>query len=309
MQRTLALFDLGAWDSRPYLQFLLSVAQTQLEFVVTSALLSSLGQGAPPPIIGSHIRKGKNLARSLANYAQTFPEHPCQVFISRSQGRITDTAHAKLRHDIPEAANIVAGLNLSVFIHAPYIINLCANACDETPQGTVYWQQDLINSQLTYGVQLGAKGVVVHTGARTHRPVIVAKITMYSMVKAALAFATPECPLLLETPCGEGTEICWRIEDLGNFFLMFSEAERTKLGLCVDTCHVFAAGYDPVDYLKHWDEHVPVKIHLVHYNDSLHPHGSHKDKHMPAGTGYIGTARMQAVAEWCQERNIAMVTE
>src|SRR5690606_33185561 len=99
-------------------------------------------------------------------------------------------------------------------------------------------------------------------------------------------------------------------QDLGAFFYRFTSTERKKLGLCVDTCHVFASGVDPLTYLKHWETYVKdIPIRLIHFNDSATVQGSHKDRHATPGTGYIGMAKLDAIAKWCYDRNIPMVRE
>lgn len=195
---------------------------------------------------------------------------------------------------------------MQYFTHAAYAINLCANECDTTGD---FWQQRILNEDLNYTVAMGGRGVVVHTGARKHLSEPDALNIMEHMVRTALPHATEQCPLLLETPCGEGTEIVTKIEELGNFFFRFTPDERTKLGLCVDSAHVHAAGYNPLLYLEHWEMYCQTPIKLVHYNDAAVECGSCVDRHAPPGKGYIGMEKMQAIAEWCHKRDIPMVRE
>jgi len=115
--------------------------------------------------------------------------------------------------------------------------------------------------------------------------------------------------LLLETSAGEGTDICTEIQDLGEFFYRFTPEERNHLGVCVDTCHVFSAGYDPLQYLIHWETHCPVRIGLIHFNDSKGIRGCCRDRHERPGFGHIGLRRLCDVARWANQRNIPMVRE
>jgi deoxyribonuclease-4 len=91
--------------------------------------------------------------------------------------------------------------------------------------------------------------------------------------------------------------------------MRFTEEERTKLGLTVDSCHIWSAGYDPLTYMKQWVEKYPIPIRLVHFNDSKGPCGDHKDRHQIPGMGFLGMKKMIAIAEWCEENNIPMVVE
>ena len=306
MQREIAICDLTGWDSSKYLQ-LLQQRTSELTSPVTieQALKAALRQ-VNRASWGSHIHKGKDLAVSLSTWSHNRPGLPCQVFITnpRSGKRAASTEAS-----IPRVRAAVDESGLTFYTHAPYVINLCANQCDNKDGVLVYWQQEILNEDLRITAAMGGKGVVVHTGAATRCDSQTGRNIMYSMVHTALQFATPECKLLLETPCGEGTEICTRIEELGEFFHLFTAEEREKMGLCVDTCHVFAAGYDPLQYLQHWKQYVQAPICLVHFNDSKQPKGSKVDKHAPPGKGHICMERMLDVSAWCQEHNIPMVTE
>lgn len=218
----------------------------------------------------------------------------------------TGRRDAETVKQVAEAAKVIMENGLNYFTHAPYVINMCANECDANRR---YWQQEILNEELVYTAAMGGKGVVVHTGARKQRTEEEGLAIMEHMVRSALPYATETCPLLLETPCREGTEVCGQIQDLGNFFYRFTEEERKKLGLCADSCHIFAANYDPLQYMQHWEQHCPVPIKLVHFNDSAAECGSCKDRHAPPGHGHIGMKRMNEIAQWCHERNIPMVRE
>lgn len=217
----------------------------------------------------------------------------------------TGKCNPKTAYQLESARAMISHYNLVYYTHAAYVINLCANQCDNGD----YWQQKYLNEDLAFTSSIGGRGVVVHTGARKHRTEEEALLIMENMVRDALPYATESCPLLLETPCGEGTEVCSKIEDLGNFFLRFSEEELKKLGLCADTCHIFSSGYDPMTYLEHWEKYSPTPIKLVHFNDSKGTCGSCIDRHAAAGTGHIGMEKMVAIERWCTERSIPMVYE
>jgi deoxyribonuclease IV len=99
--------------------------------------------------------------------------------------------------------------------------------------------------------------------------------------------------LLLEATAGQGSTIGWRFEHLG--YIVDRLHQKIRIGVCLDTCHIFAAGYD-IRTKKGWDETleqfdktVGLKhLHAFHVNDSLKPFGSRKDRHAPLGKGEIG---------------------
>jgi deoxyribonuclease-4 len=160
---------------------------------------------------------------------------------------------------------------------------------------------------------IGGRGVVVHTGTYTHCPdADVAANKMEYALRHAIQFATEECPILLETPAGEGKDIVWNIRELATFWLRFNENERKRLRICVDTCHVFAANHDPQEYLQMWtDAYGAASIGLVHFNDSRGCRGCRRDQHSyyMRDEGHIGLEKMLKVAELCANLNIPMVHE
>lgn len=317
MQREVLIYHLGNWNPSQYLQLLTSEAD---KLANTNIVIDELDENTKQRIIamimkqantwekfliGGHIAKKKNIADTLRWFTTVSrPGTPCQMFLRNPR---TGKMSAKTPNQIVAAAQIIRETGLAYFTHAPYVINMCANVCDEKGD---YWQQRMLNEDLQYTVAMGGKGVVVHTGARKLLPEAEALQIMEHMVRSALPYATESCPLLLETPCGEGTEICTTIEGLGNFFYRFTVEERKKLGLCVDSCHIFAAQYKrPLEYLQHWEKYAPVPIKLVHFNDSEGDAGCCADHHAVPGAGKIGLEKLQEVAEWCHERKIPMVRE
>jgi deoxyribonuclease-4 len=138
--------------------------------------------------------------------------------------------------------------------------------------------------------------------------------TMRANIAKALEHASPSCPLLLETPAGQGTELLTGREEFLDFIESFKD-ERIRA--CIDTCHVFACknptdpdgnGHDPLEYIKEGVKRSNL-VKLVHFNDSLEACGSCKDRHAFVGTGHIGFETMQAIAEFCMDKTIPMVIE
>jgi len=307
MQREIVVIGLSNWDSRPFLELL---SETAINKNPANNYIMMNVDGKVVYVnpllmynIGSHISKGKSIITTLTDYVKNHPGAPCQMFLRSNRGGKCST---KTNDELIEASQIILNSGLKYFTHAPYVINLCTNQYDEEDG---YWAQKLLNEDLIMTSTLGGRGVVVHTGARGELPLDKALDTMEYMVRESLQYATEKCPLLLETSASEGTDICTRLEELGDFFMRFSEEERTKLGICIDSCHVFVSGYDPLTYMKQWVEQYPIPIKLVHFNDSKGPCGCHADRHAAIGQGKIGFKKMVAIAEWCAERNIPMVIE
>lgn len=307
MQREIVIIGLSQWDSRPFLELLseTAIARTPKNNYIKMNIDNQIVYVNPLRMynIGSHISKGKNIITTLSDYVKNHPGAPCQMFLRNNR---TGKCSAKTSDEIVEASQLILNSNLLYFTHAAYIINLCTNQYAEADG---HWAQKILNEDLIMTSALGGRGVIVHTGARKELPLDDAMNTMEHMVREALQYATEKCPLLLETPVGEGSEVCSRLEELGDFFMRFTEEERTKLGICCDSCHIFSAGYDPLTYMKRWTESYPIPIKLVHFNDSKGACGCHTDRHQQPGKGLIGLEKMVAIAKWCEENNIPMVVE
>ena len=132
---------------------------------------------------------------------------------------------------------------------------------------------------------------------------------MFINIRSLIPYISKECPLLIETPAGQGTEVLTTFDYFVSFYSDFKEEEREYIKVCIDTCHVFASGFDPLKYLKDFYELYPDSLVLVHYNDSKTKIGSKKDRHEKPGEGFIGVEKMKDIELWCIEKNIPMVIE
>ena len=100
-------------------------------------------------------------------------------------------------------------------------------------------------------------------------------------------------PILLETPAGQGGEMCWNLDEFVEFIEKFSKLYFYKqLCICLDTCHIFQAGYDfnniqVINSVHQILNPIKDKISLIHLNDSFHPVGYHIDRHEQIGQGQI----------------------
>jgi deoxyribonuclease IV len=238
-------------------------------------------------ILGSHMSKESAFDPSFRQITT-----PIQIFLTNPQAK----------GFIPSSDIVQIIQNMSpdtkLFVHAPYIINLCA---DDT------WPVERLRHELLACQQLGGKGVVVHVGKYKDQNIETALDNMEGSVRNTLEVATDQCPLLIETPAGEGTELCSGLTQFQKFYNRFRGATNFKI--CVDTCHIFAAGYDPEYYINSWITKYPNAVALVHFNDSANPRGSRVDRHHPPGLGYIGYKRLWKVHELCRQHNIPMVRE
>jgi deoxyribonuclease-4 len=221
--------------------------------------------------IGSHMKKEKSLVDTVSSLPI---DRPSQIFLGGPQSTHMNIADKEL----DETASVVMARGLQVFVHSQYIINLSAVNNKETNS----WNTDLLRKNLRYSAKAGFKGVVVHVGKSTTQNIAIALETMRESINTSLLDATDACPLLLETPAGQGSEL---LTDKKHFIDFVKSFRDKRLGVCIDTCHVFACGHDPIEYIKMFDNDL---VKLVHFNDSKESCGSCKDRHAFIGTGHIG---------------------
>lgn len=243
--------------------------------------------------IGFHVAKEKRLSTTLQR--QPYPERPCQIFFTKS------TKFSVSDEDMAESLQYVEANHMRVFVHAPYLLNLCAE-----PDADEYMVRCL-QKHLACAHGIGAKGVVVHVGKACDRGTSLAIENMRTNLSKAIESAHPDCPLLLETPAGQGTEVLTNPEEFIRFVASFADP---RLGMCLDTCHTHAAGTAPLAYLTQVLESSDRDIlKLVHFNDSKADFGTRKDRHAMLGGGTIGKEALVACATLVHSHGVAMLFE
>ncbi|HEX5436823.1 MAG TPA: deoxyribonuclease IV [Gemmatimonadaceae bacterium] len=133
-------------------------------------------------------------------------------------------------------------------------------------------------------------------------------------IAAALERAPGRTMLLMETTAGSGTVIGSSFEELAALIGAVPAPLRTRVGVCLDTAHVFAAGYDIVgDYEGVWARFADAigmdRLHVMHLNDSKVPFGSRKDRHELIGEGAIGEEAFRRIMTDARLANVAKVIE
>jgi deoxyribonuclease-4 len=246
-------------------------------------------------LIGSHIQKLPTLKATFESAPNT--QAPWQIFLGSTQSSKLNIKDA----DIVAGAAVLAETKTRFFVHSPYIINLC-----HAPTADDNWHQELLKKNLRYAAAAGCKGVVVHVGKATTIPLTQALANMRTNILACLEAATPACPLLLETPAGQGTEVLTDADEFITFVQSFADP---RFRICLDTCHTFVCGQDPLSYIKKVQAADPTLLTLIHYNDSAVPCGCRKDRHAFMGTGHIGMEKMEEIARHCHAAALPMVIE
>jgi deoxyribonuclease-4 len=224
--------------------------------------------------------------RSIA-YAELTQAEAIQVFTSNPRGWAMPETNHEADAIFREKAEV---LDIETYVHAPFLINL-GSPTEET------YKNSLASTaySLKRGQEIGALGVVVHTGSAVKEDnVDNAWKQIKKGVMPILEALDDDAPyLLLEPTAGQGQSLVKRLEDLENYLKALEY--HPKVGICLDTCHVFAAGHDIAKkggMKETLDLLVQVagieRIQLIHANDSMDVCGALKDRHQNIGKGFIG---------------------
>jgi len=238
--------------------------------------------------VGGHVPVAGGLAKTGLPYAREMGDEVVQVFVANPRGWAT-LPGSPAQDEAFRAACAQEGI--PAYVHAPYLINFGSHTA-----ATVDRSVASLRHSLRRGREIGALGVVVHTGSATGgRPRETAMAQVRERMRPLLDELThPDDPwLLLEPTAGQGASLCALAEDLGPYFEALDR--HPKVGICLDTCHAFAAGHDmaaPGGMKALLDELVEVagegRLKLIHANDSKDVVGAHKDRHENIGAGHIG---------------------
>ncbi|MFC7309116.1 deoxyribonuclease IV [Streptomyces monticola] len=240
--------------------------------------------------VGGHVPVAGGLASVGLSYAREMGAETVQVFVANPRGWATPVGNPKQDEAFRAAC---ADEGIPAYIHAPYLINFGSHT-----EATVEKSVVSLRHSLRRGREIGALGVVVHTGSATggrDRSVALKQVREYMLPLLEELTHEDDPYLLLESTAGQGSSLCSRTWDFGPYFEALDA--HPKLGVCLDTCHIFAAGHDlggPGGMKQTLDLLVDTvgegRLKLIHANDSKDVVGAHKDRHANIGAGHIGEA-------------------
>lgn len=253
-----------------------------------------------------HVRgfeRGKPVAaaRALERGAETI-----QIFASNPRAwhltPISDEADREFARQMKESDV------RPLFLHAPYLVNLVSSSAQFRRRsfGSLQWTFDR-------GLSLQAAGVVVHAGSGGDRKRPAMLRGMALAIKRLLG-ETSGPRLVLELTAGGRGAVASYFKQAGEVF--DACGGHPRLAICIDTCHLHAAGYDltsaegvdaTIDELR---ETVGVdRLALIHPNDSRDARGSHRDRHWHVGKGRIGIDGFRALVSTPELKDVPMICE
>lgn len=261
--------------------------------------------------IGGHVSAAVSLERAFEK-AQEIGAECMQFFISPPQQWF------QTKHDAEEIERFrqkgqQSGIGPN-FIHGTYLINL-GTANPEHLQKSIDW--------LTYAMgmaaKLGVDGVIFHTGSHKGSGFDQILPQLTTSLKSILEKSPnhpnlPNTPnLILETSAGAGGSIGRNFQELGE---ILKGVGKKRLKICLDTQHIFAAGYDLrtsltiKDVIEEFDQEIGLQnLAAIHCNDSKTDYGSYKDRHENIGEGLIGEGGIATLLNHPKLKNVPFILE
>lgn len=253
--------------------------------------------------IGCHLStsKGfKNMAKEIINLGgNTF-----QFFTRNPRG---SKAKAIDEKDIAEFLELAKENSFAkILAHAPYTLNACSG-----DENTRSFAIEIMKDDLARMEYLPNNYYNFHPGSHVKQGTEIGIKYISDMLNDILK---PEqtTTVLLETMSGKGTEVGRTFEELKE--ILDNVKLSDKMGICLDTCHVYDAGYDIVNdldgVLEKFDKIIGLdKLCAIHLNDSMNPFESHKDRHQKIGEGFIGLEAITKIINHPKLRDLPFFLE
>ncbi|MBN6057832.1 deoxyribonuclease IV [Nonomuraea sp. RK-328] len=239
-------------------------------------------------LIGGHVSVTGGLAKGGLAYMADIGAEMIQVFVTNPRGWA-------LAEGRPDQDAKLAESGVDTFVHVPYLVNF-GSPNPETLANSIA----VLRHTLRRGAAIGAKGVVVHTGSAVSQPRDDAMRQLHEYLLPLLDEIPDGGPdVLLEPMAGQGAMLCATVQDIEPYLAALDWHPRA--GICLDTCHAFAAGHDLTSeegLRETFDELHKLaegRLRLIHANDSKDACGAKKDRHENIGAGLIGSAPFAAL--------------
>jgi deoxyribonuclease-4 len=235
-------------------------------------------------LLGAHVSIAGGIHKSPKR-AKDFSCNTFQIFTkNQRQWNVPDLSFQEITLFKKEAKE--HGFNV-IFSHATYLINIAS-------PNKKQWKKSVNHMiiELHRSYQLGLKYYIIHPGFYCQANLKEGMKNITNAISLALKNSS-KVMILLETTAGQGSSIGYKFWQIANLILQSAFPER--IGVCVDTCHIFAAGYDIRtkqgydETMYEFDRLIGInKLKVLHFNDSIGKLGSRVDRHQHIGRGEIG---------------------
>jgi deoxyribonuclease-4 len=260
--------------------------------------------------LGRHVNTSKGFASGI-DLAKSQGANVVQIFIANNK-----TYNPK-RKTVDELKNMKLKLqkeNIKLVIHSNYLLNFCQPEDSDIHKKSIKNLTDDLNDCYV----IGGIGCVVHMGKNTKALNQTDDVAIDNYVNGIKSVLSSVChgTIIFETSANQGSEICYKLEDLGKLYNKFTTKEKKRITFCLDTCHMFAAGYDFCDkdkikdIIKLIDNNLGWNnIACIHLNDSKKECGCKLDRHADLGKGCIDMICLKDFLIECNKHKIPMILE
>ncbi|MGG7163484.1 deoxyribonuclease IV [Clostridium ihumii] len=253
--------------------------------------------------IGCHLSTSKGF-KNMGKEAVQIGANTFQFFTRNPRGGKAKDIDEK---DVKEFLEIAKENNFGVILaHAPYTLNACSKEEDTRKFAMEMMADDLVRMEYVPNNLYN-----FHPGSHVKQGVEVGIQYIVDMLNSVLK-EEQTTTVLLETMAGKGTEIGRSFEEIQE---IISKVElKDHMGVCLDTCHVYDAGYDIVNnldgVLEEFDRIIGLdKLKAIHLNDSKNPFESHKDRHEKIGEGSLGIEAIKNIINHPKLRHLPFFLE
>jgi deoxyribonuclease-4 len=256
-------------------------------------------------IFGAHVSAAGGVMNALPK-AKDLGITAIQIFASPPQGWNPPKTSAEEGKSFGEACRN-EGIT-HIFFHSIYLINLAS----DNPE-SVKKSKDSLIAALNLNAAMGGNGVVFHVGSSKASTFEDVKESVIANINEIIEKSDPQSILIIETNAGQGNNIGDTFEEVAA--LVEGVKQKDRIGVCVDTAHTFASGYDlvnkgPKAIFEEFDRIIGLKyLKAIHCNDSKTEFNSRVDRHENIGLGKIGEEPFQKLLHLPELRDIPFILE
>lgn len=210
--------------------------------------------------------------------------------------KLTDAQVKEIRAKLAE-------YKMDLFIHSPYVINMAHPLVENGPSFRS------IVAEMEFLSKIADTGCVVHVGKTVGKYTQKEALENQAKFITEVVRVTPKnVSFILETAAGQGTELIYKLKDFTDFFKMLPKDILDRVKICLDTCHIFAAGNE-VEPKIFRNRIMKKHLVLIHLNDSLREFGSRVDRHQDFGCGEIPKKKLEEITRAAIKLDLPMVIE
>jgi len=225
-----------------------------------------------------------------------------QVFVSSPlSGQVSEKSYKYYSENGLHIKKMLDDNATKLFIHSPYTFNFAKSPVKDNDWSSCYWVKSF-SKELEIAHNIGAVGCVIHVGKSLDLNIELATDNMYNSLSHVIDHIHNnklESVIILETGAGQGSEMFLTsnnsLDNFANFYNRFTKKQKKYIKLCVDTCHIFSAGYNIdnsktcLKFFNEFEKKIGLdSLVLIHLNDSKKECNSHVDRHANLGQGHIG---------------------